>query len=371
MSDWRATTIGQVITLQRGVDITKAEQRAGSVPVVSSGGVSSYHDTAYTEGPGVVMGRKGSLGKVFFFDGPYWPHDTTLWVRDFKGNDPRFVYYFLGCLDTSFLDVGSANPTLNRNHVHPLPALWPDLTTQRAVAEVLRALDDKIDANAGLCTTAATLASNIYSSETASANLAPLSSLVHPILGGTPSRGRVEYWESGTRAWASAKDVTGAMSGIILDTEEHITDLAVAETKAKPLSRGGVILTARGTVGAVARVAHPTSFNQSCYGFEPGRLPAGCLYFVVAGATDQAKSMVHGSVFDTITMRTFDDMLGPELSADAWQGIEAKVSPLLELVESMVKESRHLAATRDALLPGLMSGKIKVNDAERVIERVV
>src|SRR5438128_9572680 len=89
---WEATTIGEVITLQRGFDITKAEQRPGAVPVVSSGGVSSYHDSAAVTGPGVVIGRKGALGTVFYLEGDYWPHDTTLWVKDFHGTDPRFAY---------------------------------------------------------------------------------------------------------------------------------------------------------------------------------------------------------------------------------------------------------------------------------------
>lgn len=124
-ADWRATTIGEVLTLQRGYDITKNEQRPGAVPVVSSGGISSYHDTAAVPGPGVVIGRKGALGNVFFLSADYWPHDTTLWVKDFKESDPRFVYYFFQALDVHRLDVGSANPTLNRNHVHALPVLWP------------------------------------------------------------------------------------------------------------------------------------------------------------------------------------------------------------------------------------------------------
>ena len=92
---WQNCTIGDQITLQRGVDITKKTARPGEVPVISSGGTSTYHDTAISEGPGVVIGRKGTLGTVFWSEGPYWPHDTTLWVKDFKGNDPRFVYYFL------------------------------------------------------------------------------------------------------------------------------------------------------------------------------------------------------------------------------------------------------------------------------------
>lgn len=146
-SGWFETTIGEQVTLQRGFDITRAEQRAGTVPVVSSGGVSSYHDTSAVKGPGVVLGRKGVVGSVHFIAQDFWPHDTTLWVKDFRGNDARFVYYFFRAMapQLAALDVGSANPTLNRNHVHPLRTVWPALPLQRQIAAVLSVLDDCID----------------------------------------------------------------------------------------------------------------------------------------------------------------------------------------------------------------------------------
>jgi type I restriction enzyme S subunit len=147
---WTRTTIGDVVTLQRGFDITRAQQRPGPVPVISSGGISGWHNEAISDGPGVVLGRKGTLGRTYFVQSGYWPHDTTLWVRDFKGNDPRFVYFFFSALDFRYLDVGSVNPTLNRNHVHPLPAVWPPLYEQQAIAGVLGALDDKISCNGTL-----------------------------------------------------------------------------------------------------------------------------------------------------------------------------------------------------------------------------
>ncbi|MHB9131020.1 MAG: restriction endonuclease subunit S [Armatimonadota bacterium] len=146
---WIETTIGEQLTLQRGFDITKTEQRPGHVPVISSGGISSYHDTAAVNGPGVILGRKGVVGSVYYIASDYWPHDTTLWVKDFKGNDPRFVYYFFRSLAPLLarMDVGSANPTLNRNHVHPIKINWPPVYVQKAIACILGKLDDKIELN--------------------------------------------------------------------------------------------------------------------------------------------------------------------------------------------------------------------------------
>jgi type I restriction enzyme S subunit len=166
MSKWLETTIGDQATLQRGIDITKVEQRPGKVPVISSGGISSYHDTVGVKGPGVVLGRKGVVGSVFYVEEDYWPHDTSLWVKDFHGNFPRFVYYFFKSVAPQIarMDVGSANPTLNRNHVHPMPIVWPPLAEQKAIAAVLGALDDKIELNRRMNATLEAMARALFQS---------------------------------------------------------------------------------------------------------------------------------------------------------------------------------------------------------------
>jgi type I restriction enzyme, S subunit len=163
---WLETTIGEQATLQRGIDITREQQRPGEVPVISSGGISSFHDTAPVKGPGVVLGRKGVVGSVYFVREDYWPHDTTLWVKDFHGNEPRFVYYFFKHFAPMLanMDVGSANPTLNRNHVHPISISWPHISEQKAIAAVLGALDDKIELNRRMNATLEAIARALFQS---------------------------------------------------------------------------------------------------------------------------------------------------------------------------------------------------------------
>jgi len=131
------STIGDQILLQRGFDITKEQQQKGKVPVVSSGGVKSFHDKAMVHAPGIVIGRKGTLGKVFYLEKDFWPHDTTLWVKDFKENDPRFVYYFFIGLDVKSLNSGAANPALNRNQVHPIKVQWYSKHLQQEIVQKL------------------------------------------------------------------------------------------------------------------------------------------------------------------------------------------------------------------------------------------
>jgi len=142
---WEIGRLGRFITLQRGVDITKEQQVQGRIPVVSSGGISSFHNQFTSRGPGVIVGRKGTVGSVYFLDGNYWAHDTTLWVKEFGGNDPKFVYHLLKRLDLKRFDTGSANPTLNRNVVHPERVAFPPVDEQRAIACFLDQRSHTID----------------------------------------------------------------------------------------------------------------------------------------------------------------------------------------------------------------------------------
>ncbi|MBU2733481.1 restriction endonuclease subunit S [Acidithiobacillus ferridurans] len=141
---WEVKRFDSFAVLQRGFDITKKDQRHGDYPVVSSGGISSYHDEAKVKGPGVVIGRKGSLGTVHYIPSDYWPHDTTLWIKDFKGNNPRFVAYLLETMRLKRFDTGAANPTLNRNIVHGEKIAIPPNDQQVEIGEALKAIESKI-----------------------------------------------------------------------------------------------------------------------------------------------------------------------------------------------------------------------------------
>ena len=147
-TEWRETTLGEVIELKRGYDLPQHKRTPGPVPVVSSSGPTDYHSESKVQGPGVVTGRYGTLGQVFFIPNNFWPLNTALYVRDFKGNDPRFISYFLRGVDFSAYSDKAAVPGLNRNHLHQEVVRIPtDINEQRAIAHILGSLDDKIELN--------------------------------------------------------------------------------------------------------------------------------------------------------------------------------------------------------------------------------
>ena len=148
MTNWIETTLGKIIELQRGYDLTEQERSPGTVPVIGSAGQNGWHDHARAKGPGVTIGRSGaSIGAVTLTKSDYWPHNTVLYVKDFKGNDPPFVANLLRGINLAGLNSGSAQPSLNRNFVYPIKVTIPDPTGQRRIADVLSAYDDLIEVN--------------------------------------------------------------------------------------------------------------------------------------------------------------------------------------------------------------------------------
>ena len=143
-SAWPTTLLGEVINLKRGYDLPHQDRRPGPYPVVSSSGITDHHAEHKAKGPGVVTGRYGTLGEVFYIPMDYWPLNTSLYVQDFKGNDPRFISYFLTTLTFAGQTAAGAVPGVYRNHLHALEVRVPPLAEQRRIAGILSAYDDLI-----------------------------------------------------------------------------------------------------------------------------------------------------------------------------------------------------------------------------------
>ena len=147
MIAWKKGELGEFITLKRGYDLPQQKRKNGCVPIFSSSGISGMHDTAMVKAPGVITGRYGTIGQVFMADEDFWPLNTTLYVEDFHGNNPRFIYYYLKTLEWEKFTSASAVPGINRNTVHKEIICLPDILTQDKIAFVLKTLDDKIEIN--------------------------------------------------------------------------------------------------------------------------------------------------------------------------------------------------------------------------------
>jgi type I restriction enzyme, S subunit len=137
MSEWKTLRLIEVATLQRGFDLPVQDRIAGEIPIFAANGSVGTHNIAKCSGPGVVTGRSGTIGKVHYVDQDYWPLNTSLFIKDFHGNYPRFIYYLLSWIKLERFHEGTGVPTLNRNIVHEVSVLVPPIGTQKRIAAIL------------------------------------------------------------------------------------------------------------------------------------------------------------------------------------------------------------------------------------------
>jgi len=135
------------VSFQRGFDLPKKDFIEGDYPVVGSTSILGYHNVYKVKGPGLVTGRSGTLGNFQYIVSDFWPHNTTLWVKNFKGNNSRFVYYYLLTINLAKFNSGGAVPTLNRNLIKNYRVAKISIEKQIKIAAILSAYDDLIENN--------------------------------------------------------------------------------------------------------------------------------------------------------------------------------------------------------------------------------
>lgn len=143
---WNIDKIYNIAPLQRGFDLPEQNIIHGSVPVVYSNGIKNYHNQYKAKAPGIITGRSGTVGKFTYIeDGYYWPHNTSLWVTDFKCNYPKFIYFLFQYVKFENYSTGSGVPTLNRNDIHDKKVGVPKIEEQIKIATFLTKIDERIE----------------------------------------------------------------------------------------------------------------------------------------------------------------------------------------------------------------------------------
>ena len=372
---WSEGVLSDLAFFQRGFDITKNEQRPGCYPVVSSSGVKSHHAEFKVAGPGVVVGRKGTLGTVHYISSDFWPHDTSLWVKDFKGNLPRYVYYFLHTMDFGRFDVGGANPTLNRNHIHGIPIRIPPVEVQQRIIDVLSTYDDLIENNnrrMALLEEAIHLLYRewfvylrfpghvrveVVDGVPEGWRRTPLSTVCHvnrESLGKRSAPAQIKYVDI-------ASVTTGRVDAI------QAMDFDGSPSRARRVVRHGDIIWATVRPGnrAYALILDPVEHLIASTGFavlSPAGVPSSFLY--CATTTDwfvaHMESIAGGAAYPAVRPPDFEayelHVPTPHLLGE----FDSVAMPSLRQMRILEQQNQRLREARDLLLPRLMNGNIAV-----------
>ena len=360
MSEWRERPLGDLVTLQRGFDLPARERVPGAYRIMSAGESYDTHNVARVGGPGFVIGRSTNIGLPQWSHGDFWPLNTTLFAKDFHGNDPRWLFHVFETIDLSGYNSGSAQPTLNRNYIASIPIMVPPLATQRAIAEVLGALDDKIAANRRTIDTADTLRAAIWGKATRDAHHVLLSSLAAFINGGAFTKGA----SGNGRPVVRIVEMNQGVSDTTVRTDLEVKDDQVVRAGDFLMSWSGSLTTSRW-------FGEESILNQHIFKVIPAE---GVPLWAVASAVET--KMPYFQFVASNKATTMGHIQRHHLDEDvAWPTVTSALNlqgtALWDLALAAERENQVLASTRDELLPLLMSGRITVGAASSRVEEVV
>lgn len=256
---------------------------------------------------------------------------------------------------------GGTRKAITKGHLQSFPIPIPPIDEQERIVHFLSAVDDKIESNRRTISVCQDLAYALF--KAANKEKCVATRVLKPVLGGTPSRKESAYWD-GDIPWASAKDIAASDGGYVLETAESITQEGVAHSAAKVFPKGSIVITARGTVGALARLGDSMAFNQSCYGLQAKGVSESVLFLAVQAAIEELKSAAHGTVFSTVNMATFQHL---DLFIPTEVEPITQIEALFDVMEQKTREISLLQKLRDALLPELLSGRVQVSEDGKLI----
>lgn len=245
----------------------------------------------------------------------------------------------------------------------------PGFAEQQAIAAVLKALDDKIAINDRISSTAISLAESFFEDHSANLDFGPetFDRTAFVYGGGTPRTSEKSYWD-GDIAWTTPTDVTALSAPYLFKTSRTITNKGLANCASRLYPCGSIFMTSRATIGAFAVSQIPAAVNQGFIVVVPPRVELRWwLFHEMRSRVDEMLSLANGSTFPELSRKNFKAMPVRIATADALKEFDAKVSPLHQRAAQAAQESVVLAALRDILLPKLMSGAIRVRDAEKVV----
>ena len=262
MSDWATKKLGDLLTLEYGQALG-AEARSGKgFPVYGSNGVVGFHSKSLVTGPGIVVGRKGSAGKVTWTDRDFWPIDTTYWVSSSESSDLRFLREVLNQAGLQRLNSATGVPGLNRQDAYPIQVRVPPLEEQRRIAEILDTIDETIQATeraiAKLLVEKEGLTNDAVSAALRDGDLVLVGEVIDSSSGGLVQTGpfgsqlhQSDYVDKGTATFMPT-DIRG--EEILVDSASKIPESKVQELRRHVLREGDVLVPRRGDLSKCAVV---------------------------------------------------------------------------------------------------------------------
>lgn len=386
MSKLEECILGDLVEFQRGYDLPKSKFVEGKYPVQSSNGILGYHNEYKVEGPGITIGRSGTVGNPHLIRENFFPHNTSLFVKEFKGNDIEYIYYLLQYLDLGNQKSGSGVPTMNRNHLHPIKIrAYRDKTCQQRTIKILSLIDKKIQINNQINQELEAMAKTLYDYwfvqfDFPDQNGKPYKSsggkmVYHPELKreipegwGVDSLWNIANFYNGL-AMQKYRPVTEddylpvikireMMNGFSKDTEKARLDIPTEAV----VERGDILFSWSATLEVIIWGKERGALNQHIFKVTSDIYPKSFIYFELKSYLKVFKSIaeLRKTTMGHITQDHLKQAKIVVPPIEIISKLDAKLQPIMLKQQILENQNQELTQLRDWLLPMLMNGQVKV-----------
>ena len=404
-------SLGSLLNFRRGYDLPKKDFQTGDIPVISSSGIMGYHNELKAASPALTIGRSGSVGRPFFLNSDFFPHNTALFVDDFKGNDPKYLFYLIESINLDDWKSGTGVPTLNRNHLHPIkvPA-YKNIEDQKQIAKVLSDLDAKIEVNNQINQQLEAMAKTLYDywfvqfdfpyvSSSDSRERLDSTKTNHNVKPYKSSGGKMVYHQELKReipdGWESnlLGEIGNFKNGVNYDPSQpgevpcpiiNVRNISASSYFLKnedldtvylnqsdvdkyAVHEGSIIIARSGIPGATRLITDFDDNTLYCgfaihYQLEDLDLKIP-IFFFLKSIEEIIKTGSGGTILKNVNQATLN-MLKIALPKDLGiiKAFNNKIHPMFQRINLIQKENQKLTELRDWLLPMLMNGQVSVEN---------
>lgn len=391
MSKPQNCLLGDLIEFQRGYDLPKSKFVHGKYPVQSSNGILGYHHEYKVKAPSITIGRSGTVGTPHLIKTNFFPHNTALFVKDFKGNDVEYIYYLLKNLKLNEYKTGSGVPTMNRNHLHPLKIqAFLDIPTQKSIAHILSTLDQKIAINNQINAQLEQMAKTLYDYwfvqfDFPDENGKPYKSSggkmvyndtlkreipkgwevkslgeVEPniITGKTPSTQNEEFFNENI-PFITIGDIRNNM--FIFQTEQKLSKTGAESQSSKYLPKDSLCISCIATVGLIGFTTQKSQTNQQINSIIfKNKYNGPYFYFYLKDYFVVGKAKT-GNTFANMNKGDFANIKMIYPSSNIIEKFFQNIVYSFQKIKNLQKQNQQLTQLRDFLLPMLMNGQVGVD----------
>ncbi len=360
---WQKLKLGEVLNLSYGKGLPERNRISGNFPVYGSGGIVGTHNESLIKAPGIIVGRKGSIGEVYYSGKDFYPIDTVYYIETKKDNyDLRFIYFLLKNLNLKTLNTDSAVPGLNRTVAHSQEISIPDISTQKKIAEILGAYDDLIEVNQKKIKILEDMAQTIYKEW-----------LVKPVKNGLP-----DGWEEIT-----LKQLVFLVKDKFIDEQDSKLPLVdMSRIQSNNLSITEIGKPEELSTSRIVFKKDDILFGSiRCYLHKVALAPfvgvTNTSVFVFRAKRENLKSLLTCFLFSKETLAWANQHSGgtkmPVINSEVLiskkiiipkdsviDNFHKVVWPSLKLIQSFSIQNQNLQKTRDLLIPQLVGGRVSL-----------